>query len=128
MSRPRRPSTPGPVPRIGNVLPAVVLAVVKAAASAVAVARVVVRPLFGSVARTRNEEVVTAVALQVALATAWATGRIGLSLTLGAFLGGMVLAEMPYRAIVQSEIKPSPGLLLRFLFINIGISLFGNHP
>lgn len=108
------------------VLPAVALAVAKAGAAfavAVLAARVAVRPLFDLIARTRNEEVFTAVALLVALATAWATGRIGLSLTLGAFLGGMVLAETPYRAIVQSEVRPFRGLLLGFFFISVGMSL-----
>ena len=108
------------------VLPAIGLAVIKAAACfavALGLARVAVRPLFALVARTRNEEVFTALALLVALATAWATERIGLSLTLGAFLGGMVLAETPYRAIVQSEIKPFRGLLLGFFFISVGLSL-----
>jgi CPA2 family monovalent cation:H+ antiporter-2 len=42
---------------------------------------------------------------------------------LGAFLGGMMLAETPYRAIVQSEIKPFRGLLLGFFFISVGLSL-----
>jgi Kef-type K+ transport system membrane component KefB len=110
----------------GAVLPAIGVAVVKAVGAfvvAIALARVAVRPLFDLVARTRNEEVFTAMALLVALATAWATGYIGLSLTLGAFLGGMVLAETPYRAIVQSEIKPFRGLLLGFFFISVGMSL-----
>ena len=109
-----------------TVLPAIGLAVAKAAAScavALGLARVAVRPLFALVARTRNEEVFTALALLVALATAWATAQIGLSLTLGAFLGGMVLAETPYRAIVQAEIKPFRGLLLGFFFISVGLSL-----
>ena len=61
-------------------------------------------------------------ALLVALSTAWATGQIGLSLTLGAFLGGMAVAETPYRAIIQSEVKPFRGLLLGF-FISVGLSL-----
>jgi CPA2 family monovalent cation:H+ antiporter-2 len=108
------------------ILPAIGFAVVKAGASfaiALGLARVVVRPLFNLVARTRNEEVFTAAALLVALATAWATAQVGLSLTLGAFLGGMVLAETPYRAVVQSEIKPFRGLLLGFFFISVGLSL-----
>ena len=108
------------------VLPVIGLAVAKAAASfavALGLARVAVRPLFELVARTHNEEVFTATALLVALATAWATSRVGLSLSLGAFLGGMVLAETPYRAIVQSEIKPFRGLLMGFFFISIGLSL-----
>ena len=62
-------------------------------------------------------------ALLVALAAGWATGAIGLSLTLGAFLGGMIIAETPYRPLIQSEIKPFRGLLLGFFFISVGLSL-----
>ena len=108
------------------VLPAVGLALVKAAgafAVAMLLARFAVRPLFGLIARTRNEEVFTAIALLVALSTAWASGRIGLSLTLGAFLGGMILADTPYTAVIQSEIKPFRGLFLGFFFISVGVSL-----
>jgi len=106
--------------------PAIIAATLKAvAAFAVALlfARYLVRPLFDLVARSRNEEVFTAMALFVALAAGWSTGMIGLSLTLGAFLGGMMISETPYRAIIQSEIKPFRGLLLGFFFISVGLSL-----
>ncbi len=108
------------------ILPAAGLALAKAAAAfgiAVLLARLVVRPLFDLVARSRNEEVFTAMALLVALAAGWATGLAGLSLTLGAFLGGMIIAETPYRPVIQSEIKPFRGLLLGFFFISVGLSL-----
>ncbi len=108
------------------ILPTVGLALAKAAIAfgiAVLLARVVVRPLFDLVGRGRNEEVFTAMALLVSLSAAWATGAIGLSLTLGAFLAGMIISETPYRAIIQSEIKPFRGLLLGFFFISVGFSL-----
>jgi Kef-type K+ transport system membrane component KefB len=110
----------------GAVLPAAGLALVKAAAAfavAVLLARAVVRPLFRMVARGGQEEVFTAMALLIALAAGWATGHIGLSLTLGAFLGGMAVAETPYRVVIKSEIKPFRGLLLGFFFISVGVSL-----
>jgi CPA2 family monovalent cation:H+ antiporter-2 len=108
------------------MLPAAGLALLKAAGAfgvAVLLSRMVVRPVFGVIARTRNEEVLTAMALLVALSAGWATGSLGLSLTLGAFLGGMILAETPYRAVIQSEIKPFRGLLLGFFFVSVGLSL-----
>lgn len=108
------------------ILPAAGIALAKAAAAfgvAVLLARLVIRPLFNLVARGRNEEVFTAMALLVALAAGWATGQVGLSVTLGAFLGGMIIAETPYRPIIQSEIKPFRGLLLGFFFISVGLSL-----
>ena len=110
----------------GGLLPAMGLALLKALlafAAAVVIAKVAVRPLFDLVARTGAEEVFTATALMIALAAGWATGRVGLSLTLGAFLGGVTLAETPYRAIVAAEIKPFRGLLLGFFFIAVGASL-----
>lgn len=110
----------------GDTLLQLGLAIVKSAAAfgvAYALARLVVRPLFDLIARTENEEVFTASALLVALAASWATGSIGLSLTLGGFLGGMIIAEMPYRPIIQSETRPFRGLLLSFFFIWVGLSL-----
>ncbi len=98
-----------------EVLPAMGAALAKAIgafAVAVVLARLMVRPLFTLVARTRNEEVFTATALLVALGAGWAAGAIGLSLALGAFLGGMIIAETPYRALIQSEIEPFRSLEL----------------
>jgi Kef-type K+ transport system membrane component KefB len=102
------------------------LALAKAVAAfgaAVLIARLAIGPLLALVAGTRNEEVFTATALAIALAAGWATGQIGLSLTLGAFLGGLTLSETPYRAVIQSEITPFRGLLLSFFFIYVGFSL-----
>jgi Kef-type K+ transport system membrane component KefB len=108
---------------IAPALATALLGTVAAVATALVAARFVVRPLFDLVARSRNEEVFTAIALFVALAAAWITGRLGLSLTLGSFLGGMMLSDSPYRAIIQSEIRPFRGLLLGFFFISVGMSL-----
>ncbi len=102
------------------------LALAKALAAfgaTVVIARLAIRPLLVLVAATRNEEVFTATALVIALAAGWATGQIGLSLTLGGFLGGLTLSETPYRAVIQSEITPFRGLLLGFFFIYVGFSL-----
>jgi CPA2 family monovalent cation:H+ antiporter-2 len=94
-----------------------------AVATTIAISRLLVGPLLGLVARSRSEEVFTATALLIALAAAWATGQVGLSLTLGAFLGGLALAETPYRPVIASEVKPFRGLLLGFFFVSIGLSL-----
>ncbi|WPP03452.1 cation:proton antiporter [Methylocella tundrae] len=110
----------------GPLGPQLAMAVVKASIAfgvAYVLARLVVRPLFDLIARTENEEVFTASALLVVLAASWATGSIGLSLTLGGFLGGMIIAETPYRPIIQSETKPFRNLLLSFFFISVGLSL-----
>jgi CPA2 family monovalent cation:H+ antiporter-2 len=110
------------------VLPVVSFALVKAIvafAIAAVLARVVVGPMLSLIVRTRHEEVFTAMALLIALATGWATAAAGLSMTLGAFLGGTMLADTPYRAVIQSEIKPFRGLLLGFFFVSVGLLLDG---
>ncbi|MGD8576431.1 MAG: cation:proton antiporter [Thiohalophilus sp.] len=112
---------------IGNGLSTtIMLAVVKAVAAflaALLIGRFAIKPLFRFFSQTRNEEVFTAVALLVVLATAAATGHAELSLTLGAFLGGMMLSETPYRHVIQTEAKPFRNLLLGFFFITVGMSL-----
>jgi len=92
-------------------------------AAALAVGRFAVRPLFDMAARTENEDVFTALALLVVLVAASATGAIGLSLTLGAFLGGMIISETSYRPAIQSEINGFRRLLLGFFFISVGMTL-----
>src|ERR1700704_2975240 len=73
---------------------AVVLPVAYALAKAIAAFAAAVL-----IVRSQNEEIFTAVALLVALAAGWATAAVGLSMTLGAFLGGVILADTPYRAV-----------------------------
>lgn len=90
---------------------------------AVLIGRYAARPAFAFIARTGHEEVFTAAALFIALLAAVLTGLADLSLTLGAFLGGMVVAETTYRPVVQSEIKPFRGLLLGFFFITVGMGI-----
>jgi CPA2 family monovalent cation:H+ antiporter-2 len=86
-------------------------------------ARFIVRPLFAILSRYGGEEVFTAVALLIALAAGWAAAMAGLSMTLGAFLGGMIVAQSPFKASIRSEIGPFRGLLVSFFFISVGASL-----
>ena len=90
---------------------------------AVLFARFLTEPLFGLIARAGTTEVYTATALFIALAAGWATGMAGLSLTLGAFLGGMAVADSRYRILVQTEIDAFRGLFLSFFFISVGLSI-----
>jgi K+:H+ antiporter len=110
----------------GPIAPAIALAVSKAGLAfgvTVALARLVIGPVFSLIASSKNEEVFTASTLLIALAAGWITGNIGLSLTLGAFLGGVTISETPYRALIQAEIAPFRGLLLGFFFIFVGFSI-----
>jgi CPA2 family monovalent cation:H+ antiporter-2 len=118
--------TAGALASGGALAPALGLAGAKAlAAFAVAVlfARFLTEPLFGLIARAGTTEVYTATALFIALAAGWATGMAGLSLTLGAFLGGMAVADSRYRILVQTEIDAFRGLFLSFFFISVGLSI-----
>lgn len=90
---------------------------------AVLAGRFVVRPLFRSLAATNNREAFTVVALFIVLAASAATARVGLSLTLGAFLAGMALSDTTYRHVVLHEIKPFQGLLLGLFFMSVGMGV-----
>ncbi len=90
---------------------------------AIGVGRFVVGPLFVFLSKTKREEIFTATALLVVLATAAATGAMELSMTLGAFLGGMIISETPYRQVIQTEVKPFRALLLGFFFVTVGMSI-----
>lgn len=110
----------------GALLPELGMAGAKALAAfgiAVLFARYLTEPLFGLIARAGTTEVYTATALFIALAAGWATGMAGLSLTLGAFLGGMAVADSRYRILVQTEIDSFRGLFLSFFFISVGLSI-----
>lgn len=92
-------------------------------AIAVLFARYLTERLFRLIARVGSSEVYTATALFIALAAGWATGMSGLSLTLGAFLGGMAVADSRYRIMVQTEIDAFRGLFLSFFFISVGLAI-----
>lgn len=110
----------------GDLAPALGIAGAKALAAfgiAVLFARYATGPLFRLISRAGSSEVYTATALFIALAAGWATGMAGLSLTLGAFLGGMAVADSRYRIMVQTEIEAFRGLFLSFFFISVGLSI-----
>jgi CPA2 family monovalent cation:H+ antiporter-2 len=88
-----------------------------------AAGRWLMRPLFYEIARSRGYELFTLAVLLVALTSAWITHAVGLSLALGAFLAGMLLAETEYRHQVESVIRPFRDVLLGFFFITIGMLL-----
>lgn len=91
--------------------------------AAILIGRFIINPLFGVIARTKREEIFTASALLIVLAIATSTAMMGLSMTLGAFLAGMMISETSYRHVIQTEVKPFRGLLLGFFFITVGMAL-----
>ena len=85
--------------------------------------RFVLRYLFRMVSRTHSIDVFTAMSLLVILATALLTGLAGLSMALGAFLAGILLAETEFRHQIEAEIEPFKGLLLGLFFMGVGMNL-----
>ncbi len=85
--------------------------------------RVVLRQVFRVVARARTAEVFTATALLVVVGTAWLMAWAGLSMGLGAFLAGVLLADSEFRHELESHIDPFKGLLLGLFFIAVGMSI-----
>ncbi len=88
-----------------------------------AIGRWLLRPLFYEIAHSRLRELFTLTVLLVVLASAWITQALGLSMALGAFLAGMMLAESEYRHQVDSAIRPFRELLLGLFFISVGTLL-----
>ncbi|MCG6860373.1 MAG: monovalent cation:proton antiporter-2 (CPA2) family protein [Chromatiaceae bacterium] len=86
--------------------------------------RVLLRPILQLVAESRrNPEIFTATGILLVLGAAWLTDWAGLSMALGAFLGGLLLADSRYRHQIVADIQPFRGLLLGLFFMSVGMSV-----
>ena len=85
--------------------------------------RLVMRPLFRHVAAAGSTEFFMAACLLVVIGTGVLTAASGLSMGLGAFIAGILLAETEYRREIEVTIEPFKGLLLGLFFVSIGASL-----
>jgi monovalent cation:H+ antiporter-2, CPA2 family len=94
-----------------------------AVAALIALGRLGLRPLFRSVAHTRSAEVFVAACLLVVIGAGLATAAAGLSMALGALIGGLLLAGTEYRRQVEVAIEPFKGLAVGVFLIAIGMSL-----
>lgn len=94
-----------------------------AIAAAVLVGRYVLKPMFGLMSSTRVQEVFTAAALLAVLGFGALFNFAGLSMELGAFAAGLLLATSPYRKALETEMMPFKGLLLGLFFISVGMSI-----
>jgi len=83
--------------------------------------RYLLRPVFRIVAKTKLQEVSTATALLVVIGTAWLMELVGVSMALGAFMAGLLLADSEYRHELEAQIEPFKGLLLGLFFISVGM-------
>ncbi|HEX4768091.1 MAG TPA: cation:proton antiporter [Lichenihabitans sp.] len=89
----------------------------------VVLGRLVLRPLFHVVAATRSTEFFMAACLLVVIGAGALTAASGLSMSLGAFMAGLLLAETEFRREIEVTIEPFKGLLLGLFFVSIGVGL-----
>lgn len=112
--------------QLENLAPALAFALLKAAALLallLAGGQWLIRRWFHIVARRRSRELFTLNLLLVTLGLSWLTESAGLSLALGAFVAGMLIAETEYRHQVEEDIKPFRDVLLGLFFVTIGMLL-----
>lgn len=102
------------------------LVLVGAFLAALVGSRFVIRPLMRWLAMTKVPEAFTAFALLLVIGAALVTEYVGLSPALGAFLGGVLLADSEYRHELESNLEPFKGLLLGLFFISVGMSIAFN--
>lgn len=106
----------------GNVLVPALLAL-GALALVILCGRYLLNPLFRILARSGAREVMTAAALLVVLGAAFLMHAVGLSMALGAFLAGVLLAESSFRHELEADIEPFRGLLLGLFFMSVGMGI-----
>lgn len=85
--------------------------------------RLLLRPIFRWIARSKTPEIFTAASLLLVVGIASLMLFVGLSMALGAFLAGVLLAESEYRRELETDIEPFKGLLLGLFFIAVGMSI-----
>ncbi|MET0746269.1 MAG: cation:proton antiporter [Microvirga sp.] len=89
----------------------------------VGLGRLVLRPLFQLVSATKSPEFFMAACLLVVLVTSLIAAVSGLSMALGAFIAGLLLADTEYRRAIDATMQPFKGLLLAVFFVSVGMSL-----
>ncbi|MDB5486823.1 MAG: potassium transporter TrkA [Reyranella sp.] len=110
----------------GSVVQGVIVAVVEAILAVAVIAlvgRVVLKPLFRLAASTDNPEFFMAATLLIAVGSGVIAAFAGLSMALGAFIAGLLLAETEYRRAVEAMIDPFRGLLLGVFFFSVGMHI-----
>jgi len=112
-------ATPGE----GSLLLPIILALAKGAIAFAVIfyaGQYLIRPAVRMVAATHSSELFTLFILLIALLAAWLTWQLGLSLAMGAFLAGIMLAETEYQHHVENEIRPFRDVLMGLFFISVG--------
>nr|QKY15118.1 k(+) efflux antiporter (KEA) [Polytomella parva] len=120
------PNPNGGAAGAGRIIAALGVAAVKAVIAVVGIiagGRMIVSPLYKRVSEFDNPEIFAATTLLVCLGTAFLTQLAGLSLALGAFLAGLVIAETEFALQVESDIAPYKGLLMNLFFMGVGMEI-----
>ena len=100
-----------------------VLKIVGVIAAIILGGRLLLRPLLRWIAKSHTPEIFTAAALLLVVGIAYLMVLVGLSMALGAFLAGVLLADSEYRRELEADIEPFKGLLLGLFFIAVGMSI-----
>ncbi|KZV37109.1 K(+) efflux antiporter 2, chloroplastic [Dorcoceras hygrometricum] len=108
---------------IAEALGLAAIKAVVAISAIIAGGRLLLRPIYKQIAENQNAEIFSANTLLVILGTSLLTARAGLSMALGAFLAGLLLAETEFSLQVESDIAPYRGLLLGLFFMTVGMSI-----
>ena len=87
------------------------------------IGRLVLRPLFRVIGALKSAELFMATTLLIVLGTAWITEHFGLSLALGAFIAGLLVAETEYQHQVEDDIVPFKGIFMGLFFMTVGMSI-----
>lgn len=85
--------------------------------------RFLLQPAFRVVAATNSNELFAIATLTLVLGTGWVTQAAGMSMTLGAFIAGLLVAETAYRHQIEADIRPFRGILLGLFFMSTGTSM-----
>ncbi len=110
----------------GSVLAHISSAILKAALAVtvlILLGRLLMRPLFQMVAGTHSTELFVAATLFVIVGAGLAAHQAGLSMALGAFVAGLMLAETEYGKAIEATVEPFKGLLLGIFFFTVGMAI-----
>jgi voltage-gated potassium channel Kch len=89
----------------------------------IVVGRLLLRHALRWIAKSRSTEIFTAASLALVVGIASLMQAVGLSMALGAFLGGVLLAESEYKRELETDVEPFKGLLLGLFFMAVGMSM-----
>jgi len=117
------PALANPQASVGMEILTVILKAIAALSLIAILGHFLLRPLYRIIASLQNPEIFSALTLFLILGTSWLTYITGLSLALGAFMAGLLMAETEYRHQIEADVMPYKGLLLGLFFMSIGMSV-----